>query len=63
MKKFTDIIDRYDKKLFGAINKYWAKTVKFLRAKEFLAEFLGTFILVVRSVNYSLYIVIIIVIS
>ena len=51
MKKFTDIIDRYDRKLFGAINKYWAKIVKFLRAKEFLAEFLGTFILVVRSVK------------
>ena len=51
MEKFTDCVDRYDKKVFGTINKYWAKTVKFLRGKEFLAEFLGTFVLVVSTVK------------
>ena len=55
MEKFTNIVDRYDKKLFGAINKYWAKTVRFLRAKEFLAEFLGTFVLIVSSVTSFMY--------
>jgi hypothetical protein len=50
MTKFTDIVDHYDKKVFGTITKYWAKIVKLLRAKEFLAEFLGTFVLVVSSV-------------
>jgi hypothetical protein len=50
MTKFTDIVEHYDKKLFGSINKYWAKIVKLFRAKEFLAEFLGTFVLVVSLV-------------
>ena len=49
MEKITDRVDYYDKKIFGAINKYWAKAVKLLRAKEFLAEFLGTFVLVVSK--------------
>ena len=51
MEKFTKCVDRYDKKIFGTINKYWAKTVNYLRAKEFLAEFLGTFVLVVSTVK------------
>ena len=51
MEKFTKCADRYDKKIFGTINKYWAKTVKYLRATEFLAEFLGTFVLVVSTVK------------
>ena len=54
MEKFNDCVDRYDKKIFGTINKYWAKAVKLLRAKEFLAEFLGTFVLVVSTlINYN----------
>ena len=39
----------YDKMIFGTINKYWAKAVKLIRAKEFFAELLGTFILVVST--------------
>ena len=49
MDKFTDRVSYYDKKAFGAINRYWAKAVNFLRAKEVLAEFLGTFVLVVSE--------------
>ena len=41
----------YDKMIFGTINKYWAKAIKLIRAKEFFAELLGTFILVV-SIHY-----------
>ena len=45
----------YDRKIFGSINKYWAKAVKLVRAKEFLAELLGTFILVVSYNSYHYY--------
>ena len=47
MEQIVQHIADYDKMIFGAINKYWAKAVKLIRAKEFLAELLGTFILVV----------------
>ena len=47
MEKLTNCVTEYDKKFFGTINEYWAKAVKFIRAKEFFAELLGTFMLVV----------------
>ena len=43
----------YDAKVFGIINQYWAAAVKFVHAKEFFAEFLGTFILIVSDVVFS----------
>lgn len=49
MEKIRDRVDYYDKKTFGTIDRYWAKAVKLLRAKEVLAEFLGTFVLVVSK--------------
>ena len=52
MEDFVHRVSYYDKKTFGTINEYWAKAVRLIRAKEFFAEFLGTFVLVV-----SLYIV------
>ena len=39
----------YEKKVFGTVNEYWAAAIKFVRAKEFFAELLGTFVLVVSS--------------
>ena len=39
----------YDKRVFGAINEYWATAVRFIRAREVFAEFLGTFVLVVSD--------------
>ena len=51
MEKLTSCATEYDKKIFGSINKYWAKAVKLIRAKEFFAELLGTFMLVVSMVN------------
>ena len=39
----------YDKKVFGTINEYWATAVRFIRAREFFAECLGTFVLVVSN--------------
>ena len=45
-------VEYYDKKVFGIINQYWSATVKFLRAKEFLAELVGTFMLVVSFKYY-----------
>jgi hypothetical protein len=49
MKQIKQHIADYDKMIFGTMNKYWAEAVKLIRAKEFLAELLGTFILVVSS--------------
>ena len=43
----------YDKKVFGAINEYWATAVWFIRAREFFAECLGTFVLVVSCLSLS----------
>ena len=51
-EQIAQYIANYDKKIFGTINKYWAKAIKLIRAKEFLAELLGTFILVVSYSNY-----------
>ena len=42
-------IANYDRVIFGTITKYWAKGIKLIRAKEFFAELLGTFILVVSN--------------
>ena len=50
MEKLTNCVTEYDKKFFGTINEYWAKAVKFIRAKEFFAELLGTFMLVVSII-------------
>ena len=47
MEHIVQQISNYDKIVFGAINKYWTKAVKSIQAKEFFAELLGTFILVV----------------
>ena len=47
MEDFAHRVSYYDKKAFGIINQYWATAIKFVRAKEFFAEFLGTFVLVV----------------
>ena len=47
MEDFRRRYTYYEKKLFGVVNEYWATAVKFVRAKEFFAEFLGTFVLVV----------------
>jgi acyl-ACP thioesterase len=49
MKQIKQHISDYDKMIFGTMNKYCAKAVRLIRAKEFLAELLGTFILVVSS--------------
>ena len=49
MKQVVQQIDEYDKMIFGTLNKYWAKAIEMIRAKEFLAELLGTFILVVSN--------------
>ena len=45
----------YDKRMFGAINKYWATAVQFIRAREVFAEFLGTFVLVVSDSHFLAY--------
>ena len=50
MEQIVQHIADYDKMIFGTINKYWAKAVKLIRAKEFFAELLGTFILVVSII-------------
>ena len=47
LDKVTEKLSDYDRKVFGTITKYWAAAVKFVRAREFLAELLGTFMLVV----------------
>lgn len=47
MEECTSRVAYYDKKVFGTVNEYWATAVRFIRAKEFFAELLGTFILVV----------------
>ena len=47
MGDFTHHYSYCEKKLFGTVNEYWAKAIKFVRAKEFFAEFLGTFVLLV----------------
>ena len=49
MEDFTRRYTYYEKKLFGGVNEYWAAAIKFVRAKEFFAELLGTFVLVVSS--------------
>ena len=46
---FKAKVSDYDRKVFGTITKYWARAVRFVRAKEFLAEMLGTFMLVVSA--------------
>ena len=51
MEHIVQQISHYDKIVFGAINKYWARAVKSIQAKEFFAELLGTFILVVSEIN------------
>ena len=51
MEKLTSCVTEHDKKFFESINKYWAKAVKVIRAKEFFAELLGTFMLVVSTVT------------
>ena len=48
MEKIKDRVSSFDKRVFATINKYWAKAIKIVRAKDFLAEILGTFVLVVR---------------
>ena len=47
MEDFSRCYSYYNKKVFGKVNESWAAAVKFVRAKEFLAEFLGTFVLLV----------------
>ena len=47
MEDFARRVSYYDHKIFGAINAYWAAAAKFVHAREFLAELLGTFVLVV----------------
>ncbi len=48
---FTVIKERAKKshaKAIGLINTYYAKAIRLIHAREFMAEFLATFILVVR---------------
>ena len=47
MEDFSRYYSCYNKKIFGKVNESWAAAVKLVRAKEFLAEFLGTFVLLV----------------
>ena len=57
MEEFNEYKRRlvfYDAKVFGAINRYWAMAVRFVRAKEFFAELLGTFMLIVSLTVYFL---------
>ena len=49
MEDFRRHYSYYEKKVFGTVNEYWAAAIKFVRAKEFFAELLGTFVLVVSS--------------
>lgn len=49
MDDFRHRVCYYEKKVFGYINEYWATAVNFIRAKEFFAELLGTFVLVVSE--------------
>lgn len=41
----------YERQLFGKVSEYWAAAIKFIRAREFFAEFLGTFVLLVSCYN------------
>lgn len=47
MEDFIHRCSYYEKKFFGTVNEYWAKVIKCVRAREFFAEFLGTFVLIV----------------
>ena len=47
MEDFTRRVSYYESKIFGSISVYWAAAAKFLHAREFFAELLGTFVLVV----------------
>ena len=52
MEQVVQHIDECDKMIFGTLNKYWSRAIKIIRAKEFFAELLGTFILVVSNNIY-----------
>ena len=47
--EFQRRLSYYDMKVFGTINQYWAAAVKFIHMKEFFAELLGTFMLIVSA--------------
>ena len=49
LESVTEKLSDYDRKIFGTITKYWAVAVRCVRGKEFLAELLGTFMLVVSA--------------
>lgn len=57
MEDCTRRVAYYDKKVFGTINEYWATAVKVIRAREVFAEFLGTFMLVVSFIRFSIFFV------
>jgi glycerol uptake facilitator-like aquaporin len=53
MEHFCRCYSYYNLKVFGKVNEHWAAAIKFVRAREFFAEFLGTFMLLVSYMQCS----------